>query len=282
MPRPGPDATRLAGRYHLDLSQSPTRGGLGTRTGQGVGASLEFQDRRSYVPGDSLRHLDWRAYARTDQLLVRLYREEIFPRVEILLDGSRSMRSDPEKAQRATDLVAVLSAAAGASGCQVQRILLEGRPRKVSGQEFDTLGVEFDAAFDMVDLAALAGPLLGAGALRLLVSDFLFPHDPARLLRPVAMRAGGLVVLQLLSPEDAVPAVGASHRLVDAETGEHVDLVCDARTVSAYQLRLQRLCRALQQECQRLAGSFFPLNSAQSLDEMCRRPLAAEGLLVPR
>ena len=63
----------------------------GDQLGRGTGASLEFQDRRSYVAGDDLRHLDWRAYARTDQLMLRLYREEILPHVEIVVDASRSM-----------------------------------------------------------------------------------------------------------------------------------------------------------------------------------------------
>ena len=58
---------------------------------QGTGSSLEFQEYREYTPGDDIRHLDWAAYGRSDTLMVRLYREEISPRTEILCDASRSM-----------------------------------------------------------------------------------------------------------------------------------------------------------------------------------------------
>ena len=104
MPLPGPDAARLAEVYRLALGERRTRGPAGERLGKGTGASLEFQDRRVYAPGDDVRHLDWAAYARTDQMMVRLYREEVLPTVELLIDGSRSMAVDPDKAQLAADL----------------------------------------------------------------------------------------------------------------------------------------------------------------------------------
>jgi len=54
-------------------------------------ASAEFADYRPYVPGDEIRALDWRAYARTDRDYIRLFRKETDMRCHILLDTSRSM-----------------------------------------------------------------------------------------------------------------------------------------------------------------------------------------------
>lgn len=54
-------------------------------------ASAEFADYRAYVPGDELRALDWRAYARTDRDYIKLFRKETDMRCHILLDASRSM-----------------------------------------------------------------------------------------------------------------------------------------------------------------------------------------------
>ena len=45
------------------------------------------------MAGDDIRHLDWATYARTDQLMVRLYREEISPRTQVFVDTSRSMNT---------------------------------------------------------------------------------------------------------------------------------------------------------------------------------------------
>lgn len=61
-------------------------------------ASAEFSDYRPYVPGDELRALDWRAYARTDRDYIKLFRKETDMRCHVLLDTSRSMafRGEPE------------------------------------------------------------------------------------------------------------------------------------------------------------------------------------------
>jgi uncharacterized protein (DUF58 family) len=53
--------------------------------------SAEFSDYRPYVPGDEIRSLDWRAYARTDRDYIKLFRKETDMRCHVLLDTSRSM-----------------------------------------------------------------------------------------------------------------------------------------------------------------------------------------------
>lgn len=55
------------------------------------GFSVEFADYRQYVPGDDLRHLDWRVYGRNERLYIRQYEEECNLRVYLLLDASNSM-----------------------------------------------------------------------------------------------------------------------------------------------------------------------------------------------
>jgi uncharacterized protein (DUF58 family) len=55
------------------------------------GASVDFRQHRSYVPGDELKRLDWRVLARTDRPYVREYHEETNLRAVIMLDRSGSM-----------------------------------------------------------------------------------------------------------------------------------------------------------------------------------------------
>lgn len=55
------------------------------------GVSVEFVDRRPYVQGDDLRHLDWRAYARNDRLSIKRYEEETNLEATIIVDASGSM-----------------------------------------------------------------------------------------------------------------------------------------------------------------------------------------------
>src|SRR5215472_12263408 len=88
-----------AASFRIAMPRSPARGGFGQRLGTNAGSSLEFQDYRQYAPGDDLRHVDWAAYARSEVLSVRLYREEVAPRVDLVLDVSRSMAVTDRKFQ---------------------------------------------------------------------------------------------------------------------------------------------------------------------------------------
>jgi len=55
------------------------------------GFSVEFAEHRRYVPGDEIRHINWKAYARSDRYYVKQYEEETNLRAYILLDCSASM-----------------------------------------------------------------------------------------------------------------------------------------------------------------------------------------------
>lgn len=55
------------------------------------GSSPEFVDYRSYNPGDELRSVDWKAYARTDRYFVRLFEKETDMNCYLLVDTSGSM-----------------------------------------------------------------------------------------------------------------------------------------------------------------------------------------------
>jgi uncharacterized protein (DUF58 family) len=56
------------------------------------GFSVEFSDYRNYQPGDDLRHLDWRLYARSDRLCIKRYMQETNVRFYLVCDTSASMK----------------------------------------------------------------------------------------------------------------------------------------------------------------------------------------------
>jgi uncharacterized protein (DUF58 family) len=55
------------------------------------GFSLEFTEHRGYTPGDDLRHLDWKLYARKDRFYIKQYEEETNLKAYLIIDTSRSM-----------------------------------------------------------------------------------------------------------------------------------------------------------------------------------------------
>ena len=56
------------------------------------GFSVEFAEHRQYVPGDNIRDVDWRVYAKSDRYYIKQYIEETNLRATLLLDASGSMK----------------------------------------------------------------------------------------------------------------------------------------------------------------------------------------------
>jgi uncharacterized protein (DUF58 family) len=78
------------------------------------GFSVEFAEHRPYMPGDPLKNLDWKVWARSDRLLVKQYTEETNLRCHLLLDLSGSMafqsaRASMSKLEYARSLSAALA-----------------------------------------------------------------------------------------------------------------------------------------------------------------------------
>jgi uncharacterized protein (DUF58 family) len=56
-----------------------------------LGFSTDFAEHRQYMPGDDLRHLDWKLLARTDRLYIKKYQGDTNARIHLLIDSSASM-----------------------------------------------------------------------------------------------------------------------------------------------------------------------------------------------
>ncbi len=74
------------------------------------GFSVEFAEHRPYNPGDELRHVDWKVFAKTDRYYVKQYEEETNLRHYVVLDTSQSMRYRGEAALSKLEYGAYLAA----------------------------------------------------------------------------------------------------------------------------------------------------------------------------
>jgi uncharacterized protein (DUF58 family) len=55
------------------------------------GSSVEFAEHKEYTPGDELRHVDWKAYAKVDRYYVKQFEQESQLTIYLVLDASKSM-----------------------------------------------------------------------------------------------------------------------------------------------------------------------------------------------
>lgn len=78
-------------RFSLIINKRVTSNYVGERKSVYTGRGTTFKDHRIYAPGDDIRLVDWRVYARTDDLYVKRYEEERNLSVHIIMDTSASM-----------------------------------------------------------------------------------------------------------------------------------------------------------------------------------------------
>jgi uncharacterized protein (DUF58 family) len=269
-------AVRAASPFKIALPRTPVGGRLGERLGAGTGSSLEFQDYRSYAPGDDLRHVDWAAYARSELLAVRLYREEVAPRIDVVLDVSRSMSLTDRKHRAFGELAALLSCACANTVADVRIITTAAvDPRRLHRPEDIEAVLQCEAALSALEGGHLP---LRRRSLRVVVSDFLFPHDAEALVPRLARDGASLSILQLTLHEEAEPDVDTGRRLIDVEGHGEIDLVIDEPAVRDYRARFGRLRLSLATAARR-AGARFAHVLAETPLRQTARQLAATGIL---
>ena len=258
------------------MPRTPLRGRTGERLGAGAGASLEFQDYRSYEPGDDLRHVDWSAYARSELLTVRLYREEVAPRIDLAIDVSRSIAVTDVKRRAFSELSALLACACASTVADSRVIALPGAaPEPLATPEH----IERFLTFDVNQSALESGPLpFRRRSVRIVVSDFLFPHDADALISRLARESAWLAIVQLTLGEEAEPVVEGGRRLIDVEGRGEVDLVIDETAVRDYRARFGSLRLGLSRAARRVGAPFAHLVAGTPLRDMARA-LAAAGVV---
>jgi uncharacterized protein (DUF58 family) len=269
-------AIHAAAAIRLAMPRTPLRGRAGERLGSGTGASLEFEDYRPYAPGDDLRHVDWAAYARSELLSVRLYREEVAPRIDLVLDVSRSMAVTDAK-RRAHGELSGLLACACASTIADSRVITasSAEPQPLRMPEEIERALAYDAPLSALEAGHLP---MRRRSVRLVVSDFLFPHDADALVAQLARDCAWLALVQLTLSEEAAPPVEGGRRLIDCEGRGEIDVVVDEAAVRDYTARFMRLRQNLSRAARRVGAPFAHIVAGTPLRDVARA-LATAGVV---
>ena len=191
------------------------------------GSSLDFADYREYFAGDDFRRIDYVAWARLDQLLVRLFEAEDDLTVRLLVDTSQSMEG--AKLRQAARLAAAIGfvALVRRDIVSLHTFPLERPAPRFTGRHaayalfghLDALEADGDTRFGaaVTDLLSRRGPR----GLTVVLSDLLTPEWSEGLTRLPA-RGGDITVVHVLDRNELHPDLTGDLELVDAETGEAV------------------------------------------------------------
>ncbi len=231
-------AKQLSSGFVLALQHQNATGQLGSRLGRRTGSSLEFMEHRDYQAGDDLRTLDWSVYARSNNLAVKVYRDEISPKLDILIDNSYSMSINESKAQATMFVAGFFTALALNNSYAIKSFKTTEIIEPILNGSQDSMlwdSVEFNSPHTPEE--ALQNSVVNQfqpHGVRFLVSDLLWEGNPTAVLRKLANGASRLVIVQVLSKEDISPTLNGNVRMVDSETAEHEELFIDSVEIDRY------------------------------------------------
>ena len=260
-------------------------GGPGEHIAKRRGGSAEFHEHRPYAPGDDLRSLDWAAYARSGEPVLKVFRSEEDVVARLVCDTSASLEfGEPKKLDVARRLAAALGYMTLAGGERAQLVVAgAGQAHELppirGRQGLPTLWRQLETlpVGGLTDLArSIEGVVLRGGRPGWLVvfSDF-FDAGPWRAALSRAVAAGHEVSLvQVLSAEDVAPSFEGDVALEDSETGEVVELVMDATVADAYLRRFAALCEELRTWARRHGATYVRTRSDERLEPVVRRVVA--------
>jgi uncharacterized protein (DUF58 family) len=231
------DVRARLGTLRLAMRQPAGAQGYGVHHSQSRGAGLEFAQYRAYEPGDSLRQVDWKLYARSDKFFVREAERDSPLTACLLVDASASMAQGDEARPNWSRLDAAKSLAA----CAIEVALRQGDRFGVIAAGGDGLHAlpagngarHRDRCVLQLHRLSASGawpepqrlrPLwegIGPGTLVLLLSD-CFDEGVVALAERLAATRRDVAVVQLLTVGERDFPFRGGHRFRDPETGDEM------------------------------------------------------------
>jgi uncharacterized protein (DUF58 family) len=238
------------GRFDAVLKRKTTSRYQGEQESPNVGEGLTFSDYRRYAPGDDIRLVDWRVFARTEEFFIKQFEEERNLTLHVLLDASASMDFGEEETHKFefgaklalgfaylfveennqfrfsvfTDRSRRLDTGRSSRGelLQLVELLNETPPEGTA---------DFEAALESYAASVSTRSLV------LVVSDFLGDAD-ALESGLAALARNELVLVQVLTPDELDPAVSGDTIFEDPESDSSLRTYFGSALASQYRNRL--------------------------------------------
>jgi uncharacterized protein (DUF58 family) len=241
------------------------------------GASVDFAEHRGYVPGDDIRRVDWRLWARTDRYYVKEYEAESNMNFSVLLDVSKSMDYGSIGITK-LDYARVLTA------CLTN--LVHHQRDRVGFVAFDDDVVEhvppsakhMETVLHVLERLTpgrpgnLRGPLhklaehFGRRGVLVVISDFYEdPESVVDAVTPLRFRGNDLIVFQVLDPAELDFGFTSASAFEDLESGEQIPVVPEAMR-REYKKLVQAHVDALQQRFSEVRVDYTLLDTSKPLD----------------
>jgi uncharacterized protein (DUF58 family) len=272
------DPTVLARVGNLDLVARTVGDGVinGLHRTPYFGASVDFAEHRGYVPGDDIRRVDWKVFARTDRYYIKEFEADSNSNFTVLLDVSKSMAFGAKisKLDYAKTLAACLS------------YLVHKQKDRTGLITFDEEVVEFvppsakhlEVVLHTLDRAKAERPgSLGANVKKLaehfgrrgivvLISDlYEEPETIMDALSLIRFRGNDVIIFHILDPAEIEFDFKEPSAFEDLESGDQIPIVPDALG-EQYRALVREHIAALTARAAEHRVDYTLLNTATPLD----------------
>lgn len=256
------------------------------------GFSVEFAQHREYVPGDDLRHLDWKIFAKADRFVIKQYEEETNLRAHLFLDQSESMRYAAEGAMSKFDYGATACASlaymiqqqADAVGLTLfDEAVAKQIPPSNTRQSLGNLFQSLEAAAPREQktrigdvLHELAGQLRQRGMVMIFSDLFDDPATIVQGLREIRSRGHDIVVFHVMDHDELEFPF---ERMTMFEGMEQLpELLCDPKSLrDAYLAEVNGHAEELRKGCLSQRVDYVRIDTMNSLDVVLTSYLSARA-----
>lgn len=227
------------------------------------GFSVEFIEHRQYMPGDEIKHIDWKAYGKTDRFYIKQFEEETNLKSYLIVDASRSMdyasKGNIKKFEYASYIAAALSylmiEQRDAAGLilfdETVRISL---PPRATRSYLKELLKELESAQPgkktetAASLHRIAEQIKRRGLVIVLSDFFDKPESVMTALKHFRHKGNEVIVMQVLDPLERSFAFGGDAIFKDLETQEEL-MTQPWHIQKAYQQSMQEFLEFYRRQC---------------------------------
>jgi len=243
------------------------------------GFSVEFAEHRQYMPGDNIRDIDWKVYAKSDRYYIKQYEEETNLKAYLLLDCSASMgytSSEIIKHDYAATLASALSLMMLRQRDAVGLVTFDEKirryipPRSKSGHLHILLQeLANQSPSDKTDIAAALHEMaerIHRRGLIILFSDLL--DDPAEIisgLKHFRYRNHEMILFHILDPRERDFAFPREAIFKDLETGEEMTTL-PWQIKKHYSKLTQQFCDHIAAECRQSRIDYHLIDTSVPFD----------------
>jgi len=245
------------------------------------GFSVEFTEHRQYMPGDEIKHIDWKAYGKTDRFYIKQFEEETNLKSYLIVDKSRSMdyasKGNIKKFEYASYIAAALSFLMIEQRDAVGLILFDEQirtslPPRATRSYLKEILKELESAQPAnktgtsASLNLIAEQIKRRGLVIVLSDLFDKPESVMTALKHFRHKGHEVVVMQILDPLERSFAFDGDAIFKDLETQEEL-MTQPWHIQKAYKQSMQEFLDFYKRQCRNNNIDYVLLDTSTPFDK---------------